>query len=174
MKRLIIGSHLLAIDTLPSLLESRLSRCQLWSIPHLSIVNFTSLSFLDVWYSMFYSSIPFGFSVQVISSILMSVESRITGPFPNGSSSITSRKFLTISYNYLNSSLLPLFCSVKNLVSLDLNASTLEGPILCGFRNMTRLSYLDLSICRFGSTIPSCFYDAILIQITCKVLSQVP
>lgn len=82
--------------------------------------------------------------------------------------------FSQISYHYLNSSLLPLFCSVKNLVSLDLNANALEGPILCGFRNMTLLSYLDLSISRFGSTIPSCFYDAISIQITCKVLSQVP
>eukprot|EP00257_Ricinus_communis_P002153 XP_002513051.3 receptor-like protein EIX1 [Ricinus communis] len=112
------------INSLPSLLQLHLSRCQLGgaSFPSTVNLNFSSLAILDLSVNDF------------------------QGPIPNSLQNLTSSlKELDLGYNSFNSSLPNWLYGFTNLEFLSLNSNRLQGNISSLIGNMTSLITLDLS-----------------------------
>ncbi|XP_022140821.1 LRR receptor-like serine/threonine-protein kinase GSO2 [Momordica charantia] len=152
---------LLEINKLPSLVELRLSNCELSHITPLNHVNFTSLSVLDISSNNFNAFLP-----KWISNLgsLVSLDlsrSDFEGPLPRGFSNLTSLQNLNLEHNFLNSSLPEWLFSLKSITSMTMGLNEFEGPIPCANQNLSALTYLDLSDTNINyiSTIPSCLYS---------------
>lgn len=137
----------LLINKLPSLLELRLSGCQLDHIHPLPFINLTSLEILDISDNSFRPS-----SLNWVSSLhnLVSIELRynnlgLGGSIPCGLRNLTVLKYLDLSGNYFNSTIPNCFYGFSNLERLDLLANELKGVISSSIGNLTSIVSLDLS-----------------------------
>ncbi|XP_058205922.1 receptor-like protein EIX1 [Rhododendron vialii] len=150
------------INKLPSLVELRLSYCELDHMPPLEKVNFTSLAVLDLSRNEFHALMPRSgwiFSLGSLVSLNLA-ESNFEGSLPDMFWNLTSLRIFDASYNYLNSTLPNSLFSVNSLVSLNLRDNGFEGPIPSGLQNMTNLRELELSEnFDFNSSIPNWIYS---------------
>ncbi|KAF5771223.1 putative leucine-rich repeat-containing, plant-type, leucine-rich repeat domain superfamily [Helianthus annuus] len=156
------GNWLQVISTLTSLVDLHLSACKLSHIdPHIPIHNLTSLTFLDLSFNNFSSSVPWRiFSITNLVTLDLS-GCNFHGPVPSGPDifrNLTALKFLHVySNNFMNSSLVlkGLSSSVaSNLVSLDISSCGISSPILDSLYNLTSLRSLYLSQNQLTKTIP--------------------
>ncbi|XP_050238853.1 receptor-like protein EIX2 [Mercurialis annua] len=123
------------INTLPSLSELYLSKCNLDEFPSPMKVNFSSLSVLDISQNVFGSSIP------------------------NWIFTLSSLTSLDLSFCYFEGLIPSELSSLTSLLSLDLSANLLFGPIPSGFQNLTSLQNLNLyGVNLTGFTIPEWLY----------------
>ncbi|KAJ9540183.1 hypothetical protein OSB04_026689 [Centaurea solstitialis] len=151
------------INTLPSLLELRLSSCNLSQLPnHLTTVNFTSLTTLDLSYNIFDTLMPrWIFSLTKLVSLDLT-RCLFHGPVPSsvhGFRDMNDLKFVHVSENdFMNSSsILKGLLSVTGLVFLDISTSNLSTSILGSLENMTSLVSIDLSQNQIEETLPDSF-----------------
>ncbi|XP_022154250.1 LRR receptor-like serine/threonine-protein kinase GSO1 [Momordica charantia] len=158
-----VSNWLLDINKLPSLVELRLSYCELGHITPLSRVNFTSLSVLDISSNNFNEFLPkWIFDLGSLVSLDLS-GSNFQGSLPRGFSNLTSLQSLNLEYNYLNSSLPEWLFSLTSITSIrmkgssfeDLQSLYLQGEISNDIVNLTNLVSLDLSWNELKGTIPS-------------------
>ncbi|KAM0023682.1 putative leucine-rich repeat-containing, plant-type, leucine-rich repeat domain superfamily [Helianthus debilis subsp. tardiflorus] len=150
------------INSLPSLVELRLSNCRLRHIdPRVPIHNLTSLTLLDLSLNNFSSSVPWWiFSLTKLVSLDLS-GCNFHGPVPSSPDifrNLTALKFLYVySNNFMNSSLVlkGLSSSVAgNLVVLDITSCDISSPVLDSLHNLTSLRSLYLSQNQLTKTIP--------------------
>ncbi|KAI3748942.1 hypothetical protein L6452_12394 [Arctium lappa] len=153
------------INTLPSLVELRLSRSRLPNIhPHVAAtLNLTSLSLLDLSYNHFTnSSVPrWIFSLTSLVSLDLS-HCDFLGPIPSSSTTdgfrnLTSLEFLHVPGNdFMNSSLVlqGLSSIGGNLISLRISSCGVSSSVLDSLHNLTSLLSLVLSHNELTKTIP--------------------
>ncbi|KAI3748949.1 hypothetical protein L6452_12411 [Arctium lappa] len=148
------------INTLPSLTELHLSGCQLsHAHPHVSTLNITSLSLLDLSFNDF-SNIPVPRWIFGITS-LVSLDLSWCGfqGLPHNSidsfRNLTSLKLLHISANdFMSSSSVLKGLSGSNLISLDISDSDVSSSQLVALHNLTSLHSLHLSGNQLTKAIP--------------------
>ncbi|KAG1355070.1 receptor-like protein EIX1 [Cocos nucifera] len=119
------GVHWLqALNMLPSIVEVRLSDCQINTIPlSLPRVNFTSLSVLDLSWNSINSTIPgWLFNISSLEYLDLSWNNFIWGIIPPAIKNLASLKFLDLSSNLF-----------------------LEGNIPTALKDLCKLQYLGLS-----------------------------
>ncbi|KAI3748951.1 hypothetical protein L6452_12413 [Arctium lappa] len=151
------------INTLPSLAELHLSDCQLsHAHPHVSTLNITSLSLLDLSRNEFHNSfVPrWIFGITTLVSLDLS-GCNFQGAIPSGIDvfrNLTSLELLHVSRsNFMNSSLVlkGLSSSIgSNLISLGLGSCDVSSSQLVALHNLTSLLSLDLSENQFTTAIP--------------------
>ncbi|KAL4576007.1 hypothetical protein LXL04_012095 [Taraxacum kok-saghyz] len=158
----IASEWLQVVHTLPALEELHLSSCNLSQIPrHPTVVNFTSLTILDLSYNFFDSLMPeWIFSLDKLVSLDLSRCLFHGTPVPGtvtGFNNLTSLKFLHVTENqYMNSpSVLKGLLTLKSLVSFDLSTCGISTPILGSLENMTSLISIDLSQNHIAETLPN-------------------
>ncbi|PON62451.1 LRR domain containing protein [Trema orientale] len=125
---------LLAINTLPSLLELSLSSCNLLRIRFPSQINLTSLERLD------------------LSVNYLELGDPILCTFLNNMSLL---KYLDLSFNYINSTIPSCLYSFPSLKHLNLSETNLHGVISSSIANLTSIVSLDLSYNNLGGEIPT-------------------
>ncbi|XP_024184602.1 receptor-like protein EIX1 isoform X2 [Rosa chinensis] len=141
---------------LPSLVELHMSACSLHYIPHLTIINFTSLAILDLSFNSFNSFMPkWVFSFRNLVSLSLR-DCGFQGPIPSSRSphNITSFREIDLSINHLRDPIPKWLLNNKDLTVLDLGYNSYTGPIPGGIVNMTSLKDLHLESNSFISTIP--------------------
>nr|XP_043611568.1 receptor-like protein EIX2 [Erigeron canadensis] len=153
------------INTLPFLVELHMSNCQLTNVyPHVSSLNVTSLSLLDISDNYFdNSSVPMW--IFSISSLVSLELSRCNFHGHIGSSmhsfhNLTSLQVLHVSGNdFINSSLVlkELSSIGSNLISLEIQFCGLTSPVLASLQNLTSLQSLDMSQNLLTKEIPRSF-----------------
>ncbi|CAI9273907.1 unnamed protein product [Lactuca saligna] len=151
------------MNTLPSLLELRLSSCSLPKIPrHINTVNFTSLSILDLSYNTFDTSFMPLWIFNLTSLVSLDLtncffHNLVPVRFGAGFQKLTSLRVLHVSGNDAmnHSSLLKGVSSLTNLVSLDISSCYLTRPILHDLQNMSSLVSLDLSNNKINESLPT-------------------
>ncbi|XP_030969618.1 receptor-like protein EIX2 [Quercus lobata] len=150
-----------AINMLPSLLELRLSYCDLESLPpSLPFVNFTSLLVLDLSENQFHSSIPqWLFNLENLTTLDLSGNFFLQGQFPSFFQNRCKLKTLDLSWNNFDGNidgfLDDLSASLNNcLESLDLSYNQLVGKIPDSLGKLGSLRYLNLENNSFWGSIP--------------------
>ncbi|XP_015381786.2 receptor-like protein EIX2 [Citrus sinensis] len=138
---------LMVANKLPSLVELRLSNCQLQFSP-LATANFSSLTVLDLSHNQFDNSfIPswvFGLSHLLFLDLGFN---NFQGPIPGGLQNLTSLKHLGLDSNYFNSSIPNWLYRFIHLEYLSLRNNKLQGTIDSeALGNLTSISRLDLSL----------------------------
>ncbi|WCJ23613.1 receptor like protein 26 [Euphorbia peplus] len=122
------------VNKLPSLVELRLSSCNLVHVPPLMDPDFSSLLILDLG------------------------KNRFTGPIPDQLQIFSSIKQLDLSRNLFNSSIPDWLYNFKHLEILNLRLNLLEGKISSAVKNLTSLVDLDFSSnLEFEGGIPESF-----------------
>ncbi|XP_050226797.1 receptor-like protein EIX1 [Mercurialis annua] len=170
---------LLVVNILPSLLELRLSNCNLVEIPSSVEVNFSSLSVLDISHNHFGTSIPnWILTLSSLTSLDLSF-CYFKGPIPNELSNLTSLLNLDLSANFLygpipssfqnltalkklslyganlTSSTIPQWLyTFRHLEFLDLSHTNVQGEISCAIGNLSALVTLKLAFTKLEGTIP--------------------
>ncbi|KAJ0794733.1 putative non-specific serine/threonine protein kinase [Helianthus annuus] len=143
------------INTLPSLVQLHLSRCELSNL-HMYVpsVNLTSLSVLDLSYNNFNSSVPqWIFSVTSLVSLDLT-ECYFHGPIPSFRN-LTSLELLHVAENdFMNSSSIFQELSSSNLISLDIEGCGISSSLLDSLQNLTNLISLRLSDNQLTKRIP--------------------
>ncbi|KAJ0925098.1 putative non-specific serine/threonine protein kinase [Helianthus annuus] len=143
------------INTLPSLVQLHLSRCELSNL-HMYVpsVNLTSLSVLDLSYNDFNSSVSqWIFSVTSLVSLDLT-ECYFHGPIPSFRN-LTSLELLHVAGNdFMNSSSIFQELSNSNLISLDIGNCGISSSVLDSLQNLTNLISLDLSENQLTKRIP--------------------
>nr|XP_043618091.1 receptor-like protein EIX2 [Erigeron canadensis] len=157
-----VPNWLQVMNSLPSLLELRLSSCLLPNIPrHLSNVNFTSLSVLDLSYNTFDTSFMPGWIFNLTSLTSLDLTNcnfhNLVPGFEAGFHKLTSLTSLHVSSNDVmnHTSILKGVSSLRNLVSLDISTCSLTRPILRDLHNMSSLVSLDLSNNKINESLPT-------------------
>ena len=118
-------------NKLPSLLELRLSNCDLSGfILPISNINFSSLTTLDLSNNWF------------------------QGPFPVGPQNMTSLVHLDLSGNIFNSSIPNWLYSFNRLEFLNLDSNNMQGTISSTIENLTSAIGINLSFNELGGKIP--------------------
>ncbi|KAL4597238.1 hypothetical protein ACB092_12G220400 [Castanea dentata] len=142
-------------DTLPSLLELRLSFSQLPFIPPTPIVNFSSLLTLDLSGNQFENtSIPsWIFGLRNLVSLDLS-DNNFQGPIPVDLHNMTSLRHLDLSSNNFTSSIPNWLYSFSRLEFLNLAGSNLQGTISSAIGNLTSAISIDLSFNELGGKLP--------------------
>ncbi|KAL7613841.1 hypothetical protein Lser_V15G09155 [Lactuca serriola] len=151
------------MNTLPSLLELRLSSCSLPQIPrNINTVNFTSLSILDLSYNTFDTSFMPLWIFNLTSLVSLDLtncffHNLVPVGFGVGFQKLTFLRVLHVSGNDAmnHSSLLKGVSSLTNLVSLDISSCYLTRPILHDLQNMSSLVSLDLSNNKINESLPN-------------------
>ncbi|XP_011020398.1 PREDICTED: receptor-like protein 12 [Populus euphratica] len=154
------------INTLPSLVELRLSYCQLPPVPPILYVNFSSLSILDL--SSNYvdesaiSMLNFPRWVSHLKTLLSLnlANNNFQGPIPNVLQNSTLLKALDLSINHFSSSIPEWLYGFNQLKLLNLRSNNLQGVVSSAIGNMTSLISLDLSLnheLKFEGGIPGSF-----------------
>ncbi|KAH9803420.1 hypothetical protein KPL71_001757 [Citrus sinensis] len=139
---------LMVANKLPSLVELRLSNCQLQHFSPLATANFSSLTVLDLAHNQFDNSfIPswvFGLSHLLFLDLGFN---NFQGPIPGGLQNLTSLKHLGLDSNYFNSSIPNWLYRFIHLEYLSLRNNKLQGTIDSeALGNLTSISRLDLSL----------------------------
>ena len=155
-----------AVNSLSSLLELRLPRCGLSSLPDQSLLpfdNIASLSVLDLSNNGFNSSIPnwlFNFSSLVYLDLN---SNNLQGIIPEGFGFLFSLEYIDLSSNLLTGAQLPRNLGrLCNLRILKLSLNIMSGEItefidgLSECVNSSRLEYLDLGFnYKLGGFLPN-------------------
>ncbi|KAK4569235.1 hypothetical protein RGQ29_004580 [Quercus rubra] len=144
------------INKLPSLLELRLSSCDLSGfVPPIPSINFSSLTTLDLSYNSFENtSIPFWvFGLHNLVSLHLS-DSQFQGPIPVHLQNLTSLRHLDLSANAFNSSIPNWLYSFSHLEFLNLGANYLQGTISSAIGNLTSAISIDLSFNELEGKVP--------------------
>ncbi|GJZ81196.1 putative leucine-rich repeat protein, partial [Tanacetum coccineum] len=150
------------MNTLPSLAQLFLSNCELSRIyPHVSSLNLTSLSLLDLSYNNFNTTFPrWIFSITSMVSLYLS-ECNLHGPIPSSMYSfrdLTSLELLNARGNdFMNSSIVlkDLSGSIgNNLISIDISSCGVSSSVLDSLHNLTSLRSLYLSENQLTKIIP--------------------
>ncbi|KAF6142429.1 hypothetical protein GIB67_009236 [Kingdonia uniflora] len=143
------------LNMLPSLLELRLTQCDLDGNPSLPNVNFTSLVSLDLSYNYFNSLIPnWLFNLSHVVSLNLGYN-HFHGPIPSAFVNLKSLKVLDLSYNLFNPKVVLPY--LTNLVHLDLSYNDFQGTILNDVGNLTSLNYLAMVYTKLEGKLPSTF-----------------
>ena len=141
-------------NKLPSLLELRLSGCQLSGfIPPTPSINFSSLSILD-FFENYYASIPIWvFGPYNLVSLDMFFNS-FQGPIPIDLQNMTSFWHLDLSFNNFNSSIPIWLYGFRHLEFLNIKYIDLWGTISSAIGNLTFAISIDLSNNKLGGKVP--------------------
>ena len=152
-----------AVNMLPSLLELDLRGCGLVTLPQsISFINFTSLTYLDISYNLFNSSIPLWLSNLTGLSNLYIGSNSLQGSIPNVFANLVSLRELDLSYNFYIEGQLPVGLGhLTNLSSLDLSGNNITGKIPISFGKLCNLQTLDLGFKGISGEITD-FVDGLL------------
>ncbi|XP_059276989.1 receptor-like protein EIX2 [Lycium ferocissimum] len=162
------------INLLTSLLELRMSACQLATLPKSlpAFVNFTSLRFLDLSLNYFNSSIPswlFNTSHSLV--YLNLTRSELGGLLPNALGNMHSLRILDLSGNPVNNRHYPFESPLNwftgNLPSalpskleyLDVSNNYLEGPLAKSIAQLRQLVVLKVAGNSFNDSITEHFLN---------------
>ncbi|KAL5804151.1 hypothetical protein ACOSQ3_030951 [Xanthoceras sorbifolium] len=150
--------HWAMINSLPFLEVLRLSHCQLQHLPQIPLVNFSSLTTLDLSSNEFGNSlIPswvFGLNRLVFLDLS---DHSFVGPIVDELGNLTFLRHLDLSYNYFNSSIPNWLSNFNRLEYLSLSYNDLQGSISSTLGNLTSIITLKLSHNRFEGRIPTSF-----------------
>ncbi|KAK7844161.1 receptor-like protein eix2 [Quercus suber] len=140
-------------NTLPSLLELRLSYCHLPFIPLVvDVHNMTSLRHLDLSGNYFNSSIPnWLYSFSHVEFLNLGYNN-LQGPIPVSFGNLSSLRNLDFSYNQFSGTLPQNLGQLKNLVELSFSQNSISGPIPMSLGNLSSLTNLDFSHNLFNGT----------------------
>lgn len=168
------SNWLQVINKLPSLVDLCLSRCNLKPITSIDVVNFTSLSVLDLsgnnfnslvpqWiYSLtnlvhldlsdcgFYDQLPTGLQNLTRLKYLNLSSNNFNSTFPRWFSGFAHLEVLTIADNLIQGELPGIIGNLTSLVSLDLSQNQLEGMLPKSLGNLCRLEKIYLLRNRFS------------------------
>ncbi|CAN0916942.1 Receptor-like protein EIX2 [Linum grandiflorum] len=143
------NSWLDVISKLPSLVELRLSNCELAQVPVLmNHVNFSSsMSVLDLSYNNFSGQPSFPNWVLKLKSLtyLNLANNRFYGPIPDGLQDHILLETLDLSWNSFTSLKPSSLSSLSRLLVLNLVSNNLIGDLSGAMRNMSSLVELDFS-----------------------------
>ncbi|XWS36988.1 hypothetical protein CRYUN_Cryun19dG0004700 [Craigia yunnanensis] len=142
-------------NALPSLVEIRLSGCQLDHFPPQTNFNFSSLSILDLSSNSFSNpSIPkWIFRLNSLVSLDLS-HNKFEGPLPDGLRNFSSLRYLNLYWNNFNSSVPNWLYGFRSLEFLNLGSNNLHGPISNDFGNLTSVTTLDVSDNELEGVVP--------------------
>nr|DAD39227.1 TPA_asm: hypothetical protein HUJ06_013550 [Nelumbo nucifera] len=159
------------INMLPSLLDFHLSHRELSNIPILHLVNFTSLSNLDLSNNNFNSlrRIPnWLLSLQGLVSLDLRYNS-IQDPFLDSLWNMSSLRILRLSRNQFQGMISDAIGNLTSLTDLDMSGNQLEGWKRRTWENLCNLKQLDLSHNNFKGEIlgllinsSQCFMDSLV------------
>ncbi|KAK4569237.1 hypothetical protein RGQ29_004582, partial [Quercus rubra] len=144
------------INKLPSLLELRLSDCDLSGfVPPIPSINSSSLTTLDLSYNYFQNtSILFWvFGLHNLVSLHLS-GNQFQGPIPVHLQNLTSLRHLDLSYNTFNSSIPNWLYSFSHLEFLNLDSNYLQGTISSAIGNLTSAIRIELSLNELEGKVP--------------------
>ncbi|XVF06379.1 hypothetical protein REPUB_Repub06bG0043200 [Reevesia pubescens] len=132
-------------NKLPFLTELHLSACFPDNDPLPILVNYTSLSILDLSNNYISPSVPkWIFSLHSLVSLDLSGNA-FEGLIPNSFQNMSSLKFLDLSVNLFNSSIPGWLYSLNHLEFLSLRGNFLQGKISSAIGNLSSIISLDLS-----------------------------
>ncbi|KAF3963008.1 hypothetical protein CMV_012551 [Castanea mollissima] len=134
-------------NTLPSLLDLRLSDCQLRPfIPPTPTVNFSSLLTLDLSWNHFENTLILSwiFGLRNLASLDLSGND-FQGPIPVDLQNMTSLSHLNLYWNNFNSSIPNWLYCFSHLEFLSLSHNNLQGTISSAIGNLTSAVSIDLS-----------------------------
>uniref|UniRef100_A0A2N9GTJ8 Leucine-rich repeat-containing N-terminal plant-type domain-containing protein n=1 Tax=Fagus sylvatica TaxID=28930 RepID=A0A2N9GTJ8_FAGSY len=133
-------------NKLPSLLELRLSDCELPFIPPTPSVNFSSVTTLDLSRNRFENTLILSWIVGLCNLLFLDLSSSFQGgPIPVVLQNMTSLRHLDLSYNYFNHSIPNWLYSFSRLEFLNLRSNNLQGQIPSSMSSLTFLNHLNLS-----------------------------
>ncbi|KAM3760742.1 hypothetical protein ACB098_01G216100 [Castanea mollissima] len=140
---------------LMSLLELRLSDCELRFIPSTTNGNFSFLVSLDLSGNFFENTfIPLWiFSLPNLVSFDLS-DNGFQGPIPDDLQNMTSLKHLYLSGNHFNHPIPIWLYSFSHLKFLDLHSNNLQGTISSAIENLTFAISIDFSYNELGGKLP--------------------
>ncbi|KAH6790460.1 hypothetical protein C2S51_005466 [Perilla frutescens var. frutescens] len=177
-----------ALESLPSLLELRLSRCGLKPPISINAVNFARLSLLDLswndfnslvphWiYSLgnlvhlnlshcgFYDQLPVGLLNMTKLEYLNLSSNNFTSPFPKGFSGLGNLKVLAVADNLIEGEIPSTLGDLTSLAILDLSGNRLEGMLPESLSNLCNVKELYLYGNRFSGDFPTfsgCISDSL-------------
>ncbi|KAL9675075.1 hypothetical protein QQ045_003275 [Rhodiola kirilowii] len=145
------------LNKLSRLNELHMSDCLLTgSISSLSMVNFTSLVFIDFSFNSFFSSFPnWILNISSIRHIDMT-NADLYGRIPLGVGELPNLEYLNLAVNNLSASSYQLFKgSWSSIKSIYLSTNKLIGKLPSGIGNMTSLVEFDLFLNNIEGGIPS-------------------
>ncbi|CAN1169369.1 Receptor-like protein EIX2 [Linum perenne] len=153
------GDWLTAVNMLPSLVELHLHYCQLQVLPQsLPVINFTSLSVLDLSDNSFNSPIPpWLFKLTSLRELYLRWDF-LSGPVPSELSLLKSLEVLDLSNNLEFGGQVSGFAdnpTGNSLMFLDMSSNSLEGEIPDTLGVLQKLQTLDLSRNGFRGSIPN-------------------
>ncbi|MFS7950993.1 putative receptor protein-tyrosine kinase [Helianthus anomalus] len=143
------------INSLPSLVQLHLSRCELSNLNmYVPSVNLTSLSVLDLSYNYFNSSVSqWIFCVTSLVSLDLT-EGYFHGPIPSFQNLISLELLHVAGNDFMNSFSIFQQLSSSNLISLDISYCGISSSLLDSLQNLTNLISLDLSGNQLTKRIP--------------------
>ncbi|GKV45493.1 hypothetical protein SLEP1_g52565 [Rubroshorea leprosula] len=144
-------------NELPSLVELRLSDCQLGLIPPLPNVNFSSLEILDLSGNGFSNPFVPSWIFHLSSLVYLDLShNNFGGGIPDGLRNLsTSLTFLSLESNSFNSTIPDWLYSFSHLQYLSLADNSLQGTIPDAIVNLTSLESLDVASTQVEGPLPS-------------------
>ncbi|KAK2387347.1 receptor protein EIX2 [Trifolium repens] len=138
------------VNTLPSLLELRLSHCNLNNFvinPSINeYLNLSSLLSLDLFYNNITSQLPNWFFNLTKDLIYLNLGGNYKyGEIPSSLLNLQNLRWLDLSYNQLQGSIPDGIGQLENIQHLDLRSNMLSGSIPSTVGNLSSLHHLDLN-----------------------------